>query len=73
MEKAIEWLKRAPFGGGVEIELRPIVEFEDFGAEMTSELREQAERVQAQAARWRNPPSGRPEPQARKNQEGERG
>ncbi len=49
MEKAIEWLKRAPFGGGVEIELRPIFELEDYAAEMTPELRQKAERVRAQA------------------------
>ena len=39
-EEAIEWLKRAPFDGGVEIELRQIFEPEDFGAELTPELRE---------------------------------
>jgi hypothetical protein len=50
MDEAIERLKRAPFGGGVEIELRPIFELEDFGAAMTPELKERAERVQAQAA-----------------------
>ncbi|MBK7864218.1 MAG: YciI family protein [Archangiaceae bacterium] len=30
LEEAVEWLKRAPFGGGVEIELRPIAEMADF-------------------------------------------
>ena len=39
-EEAIEWLKRAPFDGGSEIELRPIFEAEDFGEELTPELRE---------------------------------
>jgi hypothetical protein len=29
--EAVEWLKRAPFDGGTEIELRPIFEMEDFG------------------------------------------
>src|SRR5512141_883031 len=33
MEDAIEWLKRAPFDGGTEVELRPVFEAEDFGAE----------------------------------------
>src|SRR5262245_48321101 len=33
-EEAIEWLKRAPFDGGTEIELRQIFEAEDFGAEL---------------------------------------
>ena len=38
-EEALEWLKRAPFGGGIEIELRPIFETEDFGEHLTPELR----------------------------------
>jgi hypothetical protein len=50
MEEAIEWLKRAPFDGGTEIELRPVFEAEDFGAEFTPELREQEERLRAQVA-----------------------
>lgn len=49
MEEALEWLKRAPFDGGTEIELRPIFEAEDFGAELTPELREQEKWVRAQA------------------------
>jgi hypothetical protein len=48
-EEAIEWLKRAPFDGGTEIELRQIFETEDFGAEMTPELRKQEDRLRAQA------------------------
>src|SRR5688572_29893167 len=47
-EEAIEWLKRAPFDGGTEIELRQIFETEDFGAELTPELREQEDRLRAQ-------------------------
>lgn len=50
-EEAVEWLKRAPFDGGTEIELRPIFEMEDFGAALTPELREQEERVRAEAAK----------------------
>src|SRR3954454_22140630 len=49
-DEAIEWLKRAPFGGGTEIELRPVFEAEDFGDEFTPELREQEERLRAQVA-----------------------
>lgn len=49
MEEAVEWLKRAPFGGGAEVEIRPVFEAEDFGAELTPELREQEDRVRAQA------------------------
>ena len=48
MDEAIEWIKRAPFGGGVQIELRPVFEMEDFGDEFTPELREQEERLRSQ-------------------------
>ena len=47
-EEAIEWLKRAPFED-TEVEIRQVFEAEDFGAEFTPELREQEERVLAQA------------------------
>ena len=49
MDEAVEWLKRAPFGGGAEVEIRPVFEAEDFGAEFTPELREQEDRVRARA------------------------
>ena len=52
-EEAIEWVKRSrnPFPGiDSEIEIRQVFEAEDFGAEFTPELREQEERVRAQAA-----------------------
>ena len=45
MDEAVEWIKRAPFGGGTQIELRPVFEAEDFGEELTPELREQEERL----------------------------
>src|SRR6195256_852968 len=45
MDEAVEWLKRAPFDGGTEIEIRQVFETEDFGAEFTPELREQEERL----------------------------
>jgi hypothetical protein len=45
MDEAVEWLKRAPFDGGTEIELRPIFEAEDFGKEFTPELRAQEHRL----------------------------
>lgn len=48
-EEAIEWLKRAPFDGGVEVELREIFEVEEFGEQLTPELREANERLRAQA------------------------
>src|SRR5271165_3588156 len=49
-DEAIEWLKRAPFGGGVEIELREIFDAEDFGEQLTPELREANERLREQTA-----------------------
>jgi hypothetical protein len=52
-DEAIDWLKRAPFGGGTEIELRQIFEMEDFAAahpEFTPELQQQEERQRQQAA-----------------------
>jgi hypothetical protein len=62
LEEAIEWVKRCPnpntgtpeerakFGEESEIEIRPIFELEDFGAEFTPELREQEERLRAEIA-----------------------
>jgi len=50
MDEAIEWLKRAPFDGGTEIEIRQVFEAEDFGAELTPELREQEERLRKQSS-----------------------
>ena len=51
MEDAVEWLKRAPFDGGTELEIRQIFEMEEFGEEFTPELREQEERIRAEAAK----------------------
>jgi hypothetical protein len=50
-EEAIEWVKRCPnpTGDEAEIEIRQVFEAEDFGAEFTPELREQEDRVRAQA------------------------
>lgn len=48
IEEAVEWLKRAPFDGGTEVEIRPVFEAEDFGAEFTPELRAQEERLRTQ-------------------------
>lgn len=50
-EEAIEWLKRAPFDGGTEVEIRQVFEAEDFGPALTPELREQEERLRAEAAK----------------------
>ena len=48
MEDAVQWLKRAPFDGGTEIEIRPLFEASDFGKEFTPELRAQEDRLRAQ-------------------------
>jgi len=52
-EEAIEWVKRCPRpmpGEESEIEIRPLFEADDFGAELTPELREREEQLRAQAA-----------------------
>ena len=49
-DEAIQWMKRAPFDGGEEIEIRPVFTTEDFGDALTPELREQEARLQALAA-----------------------
>lgn len=51
-EEAIEWVKRCPnpHDEDCEVEIRQLFEAEDFGAEMTPELREQEERLRAQIA-----------------------
>ena len=54
IDEAVEWVKRVPFDAesspsDAEIEIRPIFEAEDFGAEFTPELREQEDRIRARA------------------------
>ena len=51
MQEAVDWVKRCPnpMEGDSDIEIRPVFEAEDFGAEFTPELREQEERIRAQA------------------------
>ncbi|HEX2516144.1 MAG TPA: YciI family protein [Chloroflexota bacterium] len=50
MDEAVEWVKRCPNPTGVEseIEIRPVFETEEFGPEMTPELREQEARLREQ-------------------------
>jgi len=50
MEEAVEWLKRSPFGPGAEIEVRPVFEAEDFGPQMTPELKEQEQRLRTEVS-----------------------
>ena len=45
MDEAVEWLKRAPFDGGVEIEIRPVFEAADFGENLTPEAKERERRL----------------------------
>jgi hypothetical protein len=56
MDEAIEWIKRCPNPTGEEavIELRPVFEAEDFGAEFTPELRQQEERLRAQIGKQKS-------------------
>jgi hypothetical protein len=54
IEEAVEWVRRCPDpmpGEESEIEIRPVFEPEDFGAELTPELRAQEDRIRAEAAR----------------------
>lgn len=53
LQDAIDWLKKAPFDGGAEVEIRPIFEAEDFGPNLTPELREQEKKMSAQLAQNR--------------------
>jgi hypothetical protein len=48
MDDAVAWLKKAPFDGGTEVEIRPIFEADDFGKEFTPELRRQEQRLREQ-------------------------
>lgn len=53
LEEAIEWVRRCPNPfeeGESEIEIRQVFEAEDFGEELTSELREQERRLRDQVA-----------------------
>jgi hypothetical protein len=50
MDEAVEWLKRAPFEPGDEVEIRQVFEAEDFGENFTPELREQERKIAEQIA-----------------------
>src|SRR3954465_7006017 len=49
LDEAVEWMQRAPFGNGDEIEIRQVFAAEDFGEVLPPELREQEERLRASA------------------------
>jgi glutathione S-transferase len=53
LDAAIDWMKRAPFGPGAELEIRQIYAAEDFGEAFTPELRDNVERLRAQAGQTR--------------------
>lgn len=44
-QEAIEWLKKAPFDGGTEVEIRQVFEADDFGENLTPELRQKEEEL----------------------------
>jgi hypothetical protein len=48
MDEAVEWLRRAPFDPGAEIEIRPVFEADDFGKEFTPELRALDQRLRSE-------------------------
>jgi hypothetical protein len=50
MDEAVEWLKRAPFDGGTEVEIRRVFEADDFGENFTPEAKEREERLRKELA-----------------------
>lgn len=50
LAEAIEWVKRCPMQEGAVIEIRQVFEADDFGAELTPELRAKEQQLRAQAA-----------------------
>jgi len=50
MDEAVEWLKRSPFGGGAEVDIRPLYQIEDLDPVSTPEIRERDKRLRAQLA-----------------------
>jgi uncharacterized glyoxalase superfamily protein PhnB len=66
MQEALEWARRCPnpTGDASELEIRPIFEADDFGAEFTPELREQEDRLRAQMARQQSKGGVNPVPEA---------
>lgn len=53
MEEAVEWLKRAPFDGGAEVEIRRVFEPADFGEVLTPEMRERGVQMRSEMERQR--------------------
>lgn len=53
MEEAVQWLKRAPFDKGEEVEIRQVFEAADFGENLTPEAKERGDRLRKQLAEQR--------------------
>jgi hypothetical protein len=53
IEEAVEWLKRAPFDGGVEVTLRPVFDPDDFAKQLSPELRARGERLRTELEQQR--------------------
>lgn len=54
MDEAVDWLKRAPFDGGTEVEIRQIFEAEDFGENLTPEAKELEQQLRSQSEQLAN-------------------
>ena len=54
MDEAVEWLKRAPFGGGVEVVIRPVSELEELGDAVPEAVKESERRMREQLGSARN-------------------
>ena len=54
MDEAVEWLKRAPFDGGTEVEIRRVFEAEDFGSNATPEIMERDQKLRRQVAQQKS-------------------
>lgn len=48
MEDAVEWLKKAPFDAGTQVDIRQVFTPEDFGEAYTPELKQQEDRIREQ-------------------------
>jgi len=48
LDEAVEWVKRAPFDGGVEIQIRPVAELEDYGDALPESVRRSEQRLRAE-------------------------
>ena len=46
LDEVLEWMKKAPFDGGVELQVRPVIELDDFDEVLTPEIRERQQRIE---------------------------